>query len=162
MAGVPGVDLAWSANGYVYHTRLDTAERAPPGALQRTGDNVLALVQGTSPLRPASSRFFLNSSTENIRRSCIKCREPVAPRPLTGVPPAAVLESGRLGAPEAEAAEGAEGAPVFFDVLGLGVVLLGPRAAAAAALALLAAAAAALQLHAAAARDQRQYHACPY
>lgn len=88
-----------------------------------------------------------------------KCREPVASRPLTGVPPAAVLESGRLGAPEAE---GAEGAPVFFDVLGLGVVLLGPRAAAAAALALLAAAAAALQLHAAAARDQRQYHACPY
>lgn len=40
------MDLAWSANGYVYHTRLDTAERVPPAALQRTGDNVLALVSG--------------------------------------------------------------------------------------------------------------------
>ncbi|CAB3244465.1 unnamed protein product [Arctia plantaginis] len=41
-----GVDLAWSANGYVYHTRLDTPERVPPAALQRTGDNVLALTRG--------------------------------------------------------------------------------------------------------------------
>ncbi|CAH0589952.1 unnamed protein product [Chrysodeixis includens] len=41
-----GVDLAWSANGYVYHTRLDTAERVPPAVLQRTGDNVLALAHG--------------------------------------------------------------------------------------------------------------------
>ncbi|KAM3959411.1 LOW QUALITY PROTEIN: uncharacterized protein ACR2FA_006478 [Aphomia sociella] len=41
-----GLDLAWSANGYVYHTALDTAERVPPAALQRTGDNVLALVHG--------------------------------------------------------------------------------------------------------------------
>ncbi|CAK1584147.1 unnamed protein product [Parnassius mnemosyne] len=44
--GLSGVDLAWSSNGFVYHTRLDTAARVPPGALQRTGDNVLALVQG--------------------------------------------------------------------------------------------------------------------
>ncbi|XP_047536484.1 endoplasmic reticulum metallopeptidase 1-like [Vanessa atalanta] len=41
-----GVDLAWSSNGYVYHTRLDTASRVPPAALQRTGDNVLALTLG--------------------------------------------------------------------------------------------------------------------
>ncbi|KAJ8716926.1 hypothetical protein PYW08_005325 [Mythimna loreyi] len=41
-----GVDLAWSSNGYVYHTRLDTPERVPPAALQRTGDNVLALAHG--------------------------------------------------------------------------------------------------------------------
>ncbi|CAH1640024.1 unnamed protein product [Spodoptera littoralis] len=38
-----GVDLAWSSNGYVYHTRLDTAAAVPAAALQRTGDNVLAL-----------------------------------------------------------------------------------------------------------------------
>ncbi|XP_068620663.1 endoplasmic reticulum metallopeptidase 1-like, partial [Battus philenor] len=44
--GLSGVDLAWSSNGYVYHTRLDTAERVPLAALQRTGDNVLALLQG--------------------------------------------------------------------------------------------------------------------
>lgn len=43
---VTGVDLAWSANGYVYHTHLDTAENVPLPALQRTGDNVLALTQG--------------------------------------------------------------------------------------------------------------------
>ncbi|XP_072943078.1 endoplasmic reticulum metallopeptidase 1-like isoform X2 [Epargyreus clarus] len=41
-----GVDLAWSSNGYVYHTRLDTADRIPAAALQRTGDNVLALAHG--------------------------------------------------------------------------------------------------------------------
>lgn len=41
------MDLAWSANGYVYHTALDTAARVPPAALQRTGDNVLALARGT-------------------------------------------------------------------------------------------------------------------
>ncbi|XP_045777115.1 endoplasmic reticulum metallopeptidase 1-like isoform X1 [Maniola jurtina] len=41
-----GVDLAWSSNGYVYHTALDTAARVPAAALQRTGDNVLALARG--------------------------------------------------------------------------------------------------------------------
>ncbi|KAL4718932.1 hypothetical protein ACJJTC_002361, partial [Scirpophaga incertulas] len=40
------VDLAWSSNGYVYHTSLDDATRVPPATLQRTGDNVLALVTG--------------------------------------------------------------------------------------------------------------------
>ncbi|KAL4719922.1 hypothetical protein ACJJTC_008688 [Scirpophaga incertulas] len=43
-----GVDLAWSSNGYVYHTSLDDATRVPPATLQRTGDNVLALVTGNS------------------------------------------------------------------------------------------------------------------
>lgn len=41
-----GLDLAWSADGYVYHTRLDAPDRVPPAALQRTGDNVLALALG--------------------------------------------------------------------------------------------------------------------
>lgn len=50
--GVAGVDLAWSANGYVYHTALDTAARVPPAALQRTGDNVLALARGTPTTHP--------------------------------------------------------------------------------------------------------------
>ncbi|KAJ0174396.1 hypothetical protein K1T71_010542 [Dendrolimus kikuchii] len=43
--GLSGLDLAWSSDGYVYHTRLDTAERVPLGSLQRTGDNVLALAR---------------------------------------------------------------------------------------------------------------------
>ncbi|KPJ00913.1 Endoplasmic reticulum metallopeptidase 1 [Papilio xuthus] len=51
--GLSGMDLAWSSNGYVYHTRLDTAARVPLAALQRTGDNVLALLQG-APASPAS------------------------------------------------------------------------------------------------------------
>ncbi|XP_066598785.1 endoplasmic reticulum metallopeptidase 1-like [Prorops nasuta] len=43
---VTGLDFAWSTNGYVYHTRFDTVDQIPLGALQRTGDNILALTQG--------------------------------------------------------------------------------------------------------------------
>lgn len=42
----PGVDFAWSTNGYVYHTKFDTVDQIPLGSLQRTGDNILALAQG--------------------------------------------------------------------------------------------------------------------
>ncbi|XP_059062287.1 uncharacterized protein LOC131855090, partial [Achroia grisella] len=41
-----GVDLAWSSNGYVYHTALDDASAVSAAVLQRAGDNVLALVRG--------------------------------------------------------------------------------------------------------------------
>lgn len=41
-----GLDFAWSANGYVYHTRFDTIDQIPLGTLQRTGDNILALTRG--------------------------------------------------------------------------------------------------------------------
>lgn len=41
-----GLDFAWSANGYVYHTRFDTIDQIPLGTLQRTGDNILALARG--------------------------------------------------------------------------------------------------------------------
>lgn len=40
------MDFAWSANGYVYHTKFDTIEQIPLGSLQRTGDNILALARG--------------------------------------------------------------------------------------------------------------------
>lgn len=40
------MDFAWSANGYVYHTKFDTIEQIPLGTLQRTGDNILALARG--------------------------------------------------------------------------------------------------------------------
>ncbi|RVE52928.1 hypothetical protein evm_002405 [Chilo suppressalis] len=46
-----GVDLAWSSDGYVYHTRLDDAARVPLPVLQRTGDNVLALATGHYAIR---------------------------------------------------------------------------------------------------------------
>ncbi|XP_053614754.1 endoplasmic reticulum metallopeptidase 1-like isoform X2 [Plodia interpunctella] len=87
-----GLDFAWSANGYVYHTALDTAARVPAAALQRTGDNVLALTRG-------------------------------------------LLESAEL----ARAADPRSRQPVFFDVLGLVLVLAhAPLALAAAALCTLA------------------------
>ncbi|KAG5898670.1 hypothetical protein JTB14_030620 [Gonioctena quinquepunctata] len=41
-----GLDFAWSANGYVYHTKFDSIEQVPLGSLQRTGDNILALAKG--------------------------------------------------------------------------------------------------------------------
>lgn len=43
---ISGLDFAWSANGYVYHTKFDTIEQIPLGSLQRTGDNILALARG--------------------------------------------------------------------------------------------------------------------
>ncbi|KZC07743.1 Endoplasmic reticulum metallopeptidase 1 [Dufourea novaeangliae] len=43
---VSGLDFAWSTNGYVYHTKFDNIDQIPVGSLQRTGDNILALLQG--------------------------------------------------------------------------------------------------------------------
>ncbi|XP_050315595.1 endoplasmic reticulum metallopeptidase 1-like isoform X2 [Anthonomus grandis grandis] len=43
---VSGLDFAWSANGYVYHTKFDSIQQVPLGSLQRTGDNILALAKG--------------------------------------------------------------------------------------------------------------------
>jgi len=42
---VPGLDMAYTYNGYVYHTRHDRAEIFPRGSFQHTGDNLLALVR---------------------------------------------------------------------------------------------------------------------
>lgn len=42
----PGLDFAWSSNGYVYHTKFDAIDNVPLGSLQRTGDNILALAKG--------------------------------------------------------------------------------------------------------------------
>ncbi|KAG8237643.1 hypothetical protein J437_LFUL013621, partial [Ladona fulva] len=42
---ISGLDFAWSSNGYVYHTSLDSAVQVPAGTLQRTGENILALVR---------------------------------------------------------------------------------------------------------------------
>lgn len=34
---ITGVDIAYIANGYVYHTAYDKPEYIPPGCLQRAG-----------------------------------------------------------------------------------------------------------------------------
>lgn len=39
------MDLAYTANGYVYHTNYDTPAAVTPGSIQRAGDNILALVK---------------------------------------------------------------------------------------------------------------------
>ena len=39
------MDLAYTANGFVYHTNYDTPEAVTPGSIQRAGDNILALVR---------------------------------------------------------------------------------------------------------------------
>lgn len=40
---VPGMDFAYTANGYRYHTKYDSIEYIPMSVLQRTGDNILSL-----------------------------------------------------------------------------------------------------------------------
>lgn len=42
---IPGLDIAYMKNGYVYHTLYDSEERIPSGSVQRAGDNLLAVVR---------------------------------------------------------------------------------------------------------------------
>ncbi|KAL9950991.1 hypothetical protein ACROYT_G043577 [Oculina patagonica] len=42
---IPGMDLAYTANGYVYHTNYDSPAAVTSGSIQRAGDNILALVK---------------------------------------------------------------------------------------------------------------------
>ena len=41
---IPGLDIAFIKNGYVYHTDADTSDRIPDGSIQRSGDNALAVI----------------------------------------------------------------------------------------------------------------------
>ncbi|KAA0719665.1 Endoplasmic reticulum metallopeptidase 1 [Triplophysa tibetana] len=42
---IPGIDLAFIENGFIYHTKYDTADRIPTDSIQRAGDNILALLK---------------------------------------------------------------------------------------------------------------------
>lgn len=42
---IPGLDIAYMKNGYVYHTKYDSEDMIPAGSIQRAGDNVLAVVR---------------------------------------------------------------------------------------------------------------------
>uniref|UniRef100_H2YR33 Endoplasmic reticulum metallopeptidase 1 n=1 Tax=Ciona savignyi TaxID=51511 RepID=H2YR33_CIOSA len=48
---IPGIDLAYMKNGYVYHTVYDNEEMIKQGCIQRAGENILAVVRHlvTSP-----------------------------------------------------------------------------------------------------------------
>ncbi|KAH8258423.1 hypothetical protein KR038_011422, partial [Drosophila bunnanda] len=43
--GVPGLDMAYIFNGYVYHTKYDRINAFPRASFQHTGDNVLSLAK---------------------------------------------------------------------------------------------------------------------
>ncbi|XP_058460663.1 endoplasmic reticulum metallopeptidase 1-like [Malaya genurostris] len=45
VGGIPGMDFAYTANGYRYHTKYDSIDYIPMSVLQRTGDNILSLTK---------------------------------------------------------------------------------------------------------------------
>ena len=66
---VAGMDFAYIANGYVYHTMLDDISRIQPGSIQRLGENLVGVVYqlGSEPGRlkkvgdnPQSSNTFFS------------------------------------------------------------------------------------------------------
>ncbi|XP_063311179.1 endoplasmic reticulum metallopeptidase 1 [Pelobates fuscus] len=56
---IPGIDLAFIENGYIYHTKYDTADRIHTDSIQRAGDNILGVLRylATSHLLGDSSEF---------------------------------------------------------------------------------------------------------
>lgn len=56
---IPGIDLAFIENGYIYHTKYDTADRILTDSIQRAGDNILALLKylATSDMLASSSEY---------------------------------------------------------------------------------------------------------
>ncbi|XP_072260329.1 endoplasmic reticulum metallopeptidase 1-like isoform X2 [Pyxicephalus adspersus] len=54
---IPGIDLAYIENGYIYHTKYDTADRIHIDSIQRAGDNVLGVLKYL-----ASSQILADSS----------------------------------------------------------------------------------------------------
>lgn len=51
---IPGLDIAYIRNGYLYHTKYDREEYIPPGSFQRAGENLKGLLTelAMSPLVP--------------------------------------------------------------------------------------------------------------
>ncbi|XP_058287366.1 endoplasmic reticulum metallopeptidase 1 isoform X3 [Hylobates moloch] len=56
---IPGIDLAFIENGYIYHTKYDTADRILTDSIQRAGDNILAVLKhlATSDMLAAASKY---------------------------------------------------------------------------------------------------------
>ncbi|XP_045879345.1 endoplasmic reticulum metallopeptidase 1 [Meles meles] len=56
---IPGIDLAFIENGYIYHTKYDTADRILTDSIQRAGDNILAVLKylAMSDMLPSSSEY---------------------------------------------------------------------------------------------------------
>lgn len=54
-AGLPGLDVAMTDDGWAYHTALDRAGRLQPGGLQHLGDTTLAVARSLANQPPATS-----------------------------------------------------------------------------------------------------------
>ncbi|KAM9329716.1 LOW QUALITY PROTEIN: endoplasmic reticulum metallopeptidase 1 [Gastrophryne carolinensis] len=54
---IPGIDLAFIENGYLYHTKYDTADRIHTDSIQRAGDNIMGVLKYL-----ASSELLADSS----------------------------------------------------------------------------------------------------
>ena len=51
---IPGFDMAWYENGYVYHTHRDDTSQITPGSIQHAGENTLALARALASGEPAA------------------------------------------------------------------------------------------------------------
>ncbi|KAF8566701.1 hypothetical protein P879_06995 [Paragonimus westermani] len=69
---IPGLDMAYVADGYCYHTPFDTESRISRDCLQRTGEDLLAFVstilndqrlESISKLRPKTPTFSADSQS---------------------------------------------------------------------------------------------------
>uniref|UniRef100_A0A1A9ZGV8 FXNA-like protease n=1 Tax=Glossina pallidipes TaxID=7398 RepID=A0A1A9ZGV8_GLOPL len=70
--GVPGYDMAFITNGYVYHTEHDKINVMPKGSLQHTGDNVLTLAKclgNAQELNDIADRLFLGFRIQLLMHS---------------------------------------------------------------------------------------------
>ncbi|XP_007536139.2 endoplasmic reticulum metallopeptidase 1 [Erinaceus europaeus] len=56
---IPGIDLAFIENGYIYHTKYDTSDRILTDSIQRAGDNILSVLKylATSDILASSSKY---------------------------------------------------------------------------------------------------------
>jgi len=55
---IPGLDIAYFRNGYVYHTKYDDIQLVPLAAVQRAGANLLALVTHLAELEWPTDKDF--------------------------------------------------------------------------------------------------------
>ena len=55
---IPGLDIAFVRDGYIYHTEYDTSERIALGSIQRAGDNVLAVLSRSDTSQSHTSIYI--------------------------------------------------------------------------------------------------------
>ncbi|CAL5030978.1 unnamed protein product [Urochloa decumbens] len=67
VAGLPGLDFAYTDTTSVYHTKNDKMKLLKPGSLQHNGDNMLAFL-----LHSAASRNFLKNAQEQKKENTEK------------------------------------------------------------------------------------------